>query len=368
MAVFVPLLVLGAVGLNRWLETEVNRRKNKQYISPRANRTNTLGGKPATGLEDRSRFGGKTGNVFAYPIDIDVDQDHIQIAQYKYKRPGTGAGAQEGAHNRANASAPGASTKGMKYEGTIVLPMPKVSDSNAANWGKSEMDVMELMKLQAAGVGLGMGQRGLDERQEQSMLGSGSGEGLAGSQFGRRSSNPTRGQKGEYFYQNLPLPFMAKRVEEAIGGNVTDDIALGRTRGQIMNPNAELLFQGTNLREFGFKWQMVARSQREGQMIRQIIRKFKIGAAPKFNNTALMEFPDIWHIKYMKGRNELMTANRFEQLALTSIQVDYAPDGTWTAYDDSQPVSVRLTVDFKELRPIWRSHHEKFSPEMSVGY
>ena len=28
-----------------------------------------------------------------------------------------------------------------------------------------------------------------------------------------------------------------------------------------------------------------------------------------------MEFPDIFHIKYMKGRNELMTANRFEQLA-----------------------------------------------------
>ena len=366
MAAFVPLLVLGAVGLNRWLESEVNRKKNKQYVSPRGNRKNIIGGKRATGLEDRSRFGGRTGNVFAYPIDIDVDQDHIQIAQYKYKRPGTGSGAREAAWNRANASAPGASTKGMKYEGTIVLPMPKVSDSNAANWGKSEMDVMELMKLQAAGVGLGAGQRGLDERQEKSMMNSGSGEGLAGSQFGRGQA--TRGQKGEYFYQNLPLPFMAKRVQEAIGGNVTDDVALGRTRGQIMNPNAELLFQGTNLREFSFKWQLVARSQREGDMIRRIIRKFKIGAAPKFNNTALMEFPDIWHIKYMKGRNELMTANRFEQLALTSMTCDYAPDGTWTTYDDSQPISIRMNLEFKELRPIWRTHHEKFAPEGSVGY
>ena len=366
MAVFLPLLMLGAAGLAKWHNSEKMRKRNNQYISPRGNRTNTLGGKPATGLENRQRFGGTTGNVFSYPVDIDVDQDHIQISQYKYKRPGTGAGAQEGSHNRANASAPGASTKGMKYEGTIVLPMPKVSDSNAANWGKSEMDVMELMKLQAAGVGLGMGQRGLDERQERSMLGSGSGEGLAGSPYGRGQA--TRGQKGEYFYQNLPLPFMAKRVEEAIGGNVTDDVALGRTRGQIMNPNVELLFQGQALREFGFKWQLVARSSREGDMIRRIIRKFKIGAAPKFNNTALMEFPDIWHIKYMKGRNELMTANRFEQLALTSISVDYAPDGTWTAYDDSQPIAIRMELNFKELRPIWRSHHEKFSPEMSVGY
>ena len=366
MAVFVPLLVLGTAGLAKWMNSEVQRKRNKQYISPKANRTNTLGGNPATGLENRQRFGGTTGNVFSYPVDIDVNQDHIQISQYKYKRPGTGSGAREGSHQRANASAPGASTKGMKYEGTIVLPMPKVSDSNAANWGKSEMDAMELMKLQAAGIGLGMGQRGLDERQEQSMLGSGSGEGFAGSRVG--GGQATRGQKGEYFWQNLPLPFLAKKTEEAIGGNVKADDALGRTRGQIMNPNAELLFQGTSLREFGFKWQMVARSSREGQMIRQIIRKFKIGAAPKFNNTALMEFPDIWHIKYMKGKNELMTANRFEQLALTSISVDYAPDGNWTAYDDSQPVSIRMELNFKELRPIWRTHHEKFAPAMSVGY
>ncbi len=366
MAVFLPLLALGTAGLASWFNSEVQRQRNKQYISPRANRTNTLGGRPATGLESRSRFGGKTGNVFAYPVDIDVDQDHVQISQYKYKRPGTGAGAREGAHQRANASAPGASTAGMKFEGTIVLPMPKVSDANAAEWGKSEMDAMELMKMQAAGIGLGMGQRGLDERQERSMMNSGSGDPFTGGILG--GGRATRGQKGEYFWQNLPLPFLAKKTADAIGGNVEPDDALGRARGQIMNPNAELLFQGTALREFGFKWQMVARSQREGQMIRQIIRKFKIGAAPKFNNTALMEFPDIFHIKYMKGRKELVTANRFEQLALTSMQVDYAPDGTWTTYDDSQPIAIRMELNFKELRPIWRTHHEKFSPEMSVGY
>ena len=83
MAVFVPLLALGAAGLLRTFQSEVNRLKNKQYVSPRGNRTNTLGGRPATGLENRRRFGGKTGNVFSYPVDIDVDQDHVQISQIK---------------------------------------------------------------------------------------------------------------------------------------------------------------------------------------------------------------------------------------------------------------------------------------------
>ena len=36
---------------------ENNKKKNKQYISPRANVTNTLGGNRARGLENRMRFG-----------------------------------------------------------------------------------------------------------------------------------------------------------------------------------------------------------------------------------------------------------------------------------------------------------------------
>ena len=60
----------------------------------------------------------------------------------------------------------------MKFEGTIVLPMPKVSDANSAEWGKSQVDGSELRRLQMEGIGLGMGQRGLDERQERSMMNS----------------------------------------------------------------------------------------------------------------------------------------------------------------------------------------------------
>jgi len=363
MAFWSNALLFGApVAIAQHYKREHNKKKNNQYISPRANVTNTLGGNRAKGLENRMRFGGSKP-VFAYPIDIDVDQDHIQISQYKYRRPGTGAGAKDAAWDRMNASAPGAATAGMQFEGSVVLPMPKVSDANSAEWGKSQVDGSELRRLQMEGVGLGAGQRGLDDRQREAATESGANAG----QF----SGPGRGGKGmggEFYFQNQLTVGRARKVADDLGGTVKDDQVIGRARGQIMNPNAELLFEGPTLREFGFKWQLVARSQREGQMIRQIIRKFKIGAAPKFNNTSLMEFPDIFHIKYMKGRNELMTANRFEQLALTSMLCDYAPDGTWTTYDDSQPISIRMELNFKELRPIWRKHHEDFAPSMSVGY
>ena len=43
---------------------------------------------------------------------------------------------------------------------------------------------------------------------------------------------------------------------------ITDEV-LARTTGKILNPNAELLFQGACLRDFGFKFLMIARSEKD---------------------------------------------------------------------------------------------------------
>ena len=137
--------------------------------------------------------------------------------------------------------------------------------------------------------------------------------------------------------------------------------------GKIMNPNAELLFQGPVLREFGFKWLMVARSSREGDMIRKIIRKFKAGSAPVYSNTAMLETPSIWGLRYMRGKTQLRTANLFGQMALTQMSVDYAPQGYWNAYGDSQTIAIRLAVTFKELKAIYKEDQTNSDPA-SVGY
>ena len=66
---------------------------------------------------------------------------------------------------------------------------------------------------------------------------------------------------------------------------------------------------------------------------------------------------------------QLNTVNRFSPggLALRTIAVDYAPNGYWSAYQDSQPVAVKMSLNFAELRPIYKSDHERL-PENSVGY
>ena len=157
-----------------------------------------------------------------------------------------------------------------------------------------------------------------------------------------------------------------------LGANIDVDTFLARTGGRVLNPNAEMLFQGPVIRDFSFSFLMIARNKREGDEIRRIIRFLKLGLAPKFRNTTYLKNPDKFRLQYKSGKGEndvLDTVNRFNPggLALTTMAVDYAPNGYWSAYQDSHPVAVKMSLNFAELRPIYKSDHERL-PEDSVGY
>ena len=82
--------------------------------------------------------------------------------------------------------------------------------------------------------------------------------------------------------------------------------------------------------------------------------------------------PDIFMLQYKSGggQNDVLdTVNRFNPggLALTTMAVDYAPNGYWSAYRDSQPVAVKMDLSFTELRPIYEQDQLE-TPSNSVGY
>ena len=312
--------------------------------------------------------------TLAYPYDLDRNQDHLKIVQYEYQRPAT---------NATYASSPNASVrKGQpfgEYGGSVLLPMPKVSDSNGAEWGKSDLNVFGL------GVA-GLGGSVLKDIQEDRALGS--------TLFGDLTSKIGIGGKGAFededqeadrLRQNLlagvpadrfkpkdtalaGLAIATQELSKLAGVDISADEFLARSTGRILNPNAELLFQGPVLRDFGFKFLMIARSQREAEVIRKIIKFFKAGAAPVYDGgAALLSTPNVFQLEYKAGDTLLNTVNRFNEMALRTITVDYAPDGFWSAYQDSHPVAVVMSLQFSELRPIYREDHKK-TGDSSVGY
>ena len=327
----------------------------------------------ATGFENQSQ-------LYAYPFDIDLEQDHLKITRYEYLRSSINASkppSLEGINEDGKAAqfsnvsgvreVEGGSVLGA-LKGSVILPMPKVTDVNAADWGKSELNAQGMAAAGLASKLIGQPGETPDERERRLQAF----EDLRSQRGGEEGGSVRRKTTGAIYNQ-----IVAKTAGLLLGTDLNADTVLARQGGTVLNPNAEMLFQGPALRDFTFKYRMIARNQDEGQMIRNIIRFLKLGMAPKFRSSTYLKSPDVFSLQYKRGRGApsnseegiLDTVNRFSPggLALTSINTDYAPNSYWSAYSDSQPVEITMDLNFVELRPIYYND-QVLTPTNSVGF
>ena len=309
--------------------------------------------------------------IMQYPFDLNPNQDHLKISRFNYVRPNLNMSKSARRTNvleRGSATqtveaetVAGDSVVGSDFKSVILLPMPKVTDVNGVEWGKSELNSSGLTALNITnaltfgGRLAGKGEN-VDEKAVRESIAS------------RRESNSLSEGAAALYTGTI-----AKLAGTLTGSDLDADTFLARSGGKVLNPNAEMLFQGPVIRDFGFSFVMIARNQEEGKMIRSIIRELKLGMAPKFRSTTFLENPDVFTLEYKNGPGDgdlLNTVNRFSPggLALTTMRVDYAPDGYWAAYRDSQPVAVKMDLDFTELRPIYQGDQLKIKGDDHVGY
>jgi hypothetical protein len=365
---------------------------------------------PASAYASYKR-GQKTGNtdLFTYPLDIDPKQDHLKISKYKYAR-----NEDSGVESSVQGSRPtnvdyqnvnltkgdrlgnvfrkeedrvkpvrlqkvveGDSMLGNQLEGSVMLPMPKVVDTNGCEWGESEVNIFGLAALGAFEVGKNLVENriGANKFLETDAL-----QGVSKKDLLAVEKITARGSVGKDMIKNfkqggsaLLNAAAAEATARVTGQSISQDQILARTSGRVLNPNAELLFQGPVLRDFNFDFLMIARSEKEGKEIRKIIRWFKQGMAPKFNSATFLETPNVFTLEYKNGTRPgdvLKTVNRFSPggLALRTIAVDYAPSGYWSAYQDSQPVAIKMSLNFAELRPIYEQDQAQNGLVDTVGY
>ena len=324
----------------------------------------------------RSNTTGKS--LYAYPFDIDPSQDHLKIQKWDYVRPNINQSKPNQGPANQDANVAGDSVKGSKPQGTVLLPMPKVVDVNGADWGENKITAFGLGALGASeGIGklinLTPGLTNEEREKQTEALNRLKGAGQFGSGFGSKEERENFRKALASATSVSVTSGIAGLAGNALGTQISPDTFLARTGGAVLNPNAEMLFQGPVIRDFNFSFLMIARSEKEGSEIRKIIKWFKKGMAPKFRNTTLIKSPDIFTLEYRNAGGLLKTVNRFNPggLALTTVNVDYAPSGYWSAYRDSQPVSVKMDLNFTELRPIYQKDQEDddvFRGFDSVGF
>ena len=394
--------------LKAYFDKEKSKLDNEQFVDPSERLPSLAFSNPrSTGKSYRGgRKGvGGTGSgkeVLAYPLDIDPKQDHMKIRRYNYLRAQANSSKPQRnvTINDQTVNVAGDSVVGSELMGSILLPMPKATDVNGVEWGKSELTSTGLAAMKLA--------QGLDRRTGSALGGAVAGSvlpnpitptigaisgamvdasGITGTMSGIsaeeiRKQNAAREalQTSDYTTAKEMIATGGGVFTQAISGmsgfllgtELDTDTFLARTGGRVLNPNAEMLFQGPVIRDFTFSFIMIARSEREGKEIRNIIRFLKMGMAPKFQNQTFIANPDVFLLDYKNGlgkKNILDTVNRFSPggLALTTMNVDYAPNGYWSAYEDSQPVAIKMDLNFTELRPLYQGD-QLGTPEDSVGY
>jgi len=122
--------------------------------------------------------------------------------------------------------------------------------------------------------------------------------------------------------------------------------------GWAVNPQMEVLFTSMDFRTFQFDFTFTPKSPEEANTVRDIIRLFRYHAAPQIDSSGTGRYfivPSIFNIeyRYLEQRNENL--HKFAPCALTTVQVDYAPEVGWVAHNDGMPVKTRMTLQFKEM-------------------
>ena len=282
--------------------------------------------------------------TFRYPLkNIDSSDDYLLIESYDYIPPKLSFSETSFAQKSSDDVGYGSKSS----RGTVILPIPEnIQDSNSASWGEGKMG-----PLQTATMGF----------TSEVIKGEGITDGISAIKnlFNKlgAASQTAGGQKALQ-------TFFASEASRSLIGTGDFSQSFSRSTGNVFNSNTELLFNGVSLRPgFSFSFDMVPRSRKESDQIKDIIRFFKSesaaqkGAASGDAAGLFLKSPSVFRLRYMSGGRSHPFLNQFKICALNAMSVNYTASGTYATYSDATPVHMQMTLTFQELTPIYREDY-----------
>ena len=317
-----------------------------------------------------------------YPSDLIINDqtDYIRFQFFEYKPPFHTADTdnasdilKEDVKRRGYYGMANEGNIGKKLDDDILMYMPQdVSTSMSTSWGGKEITNTAALAL-----------RGYANLT--------TGGDIAGAIKAVGSGVPG-------FAKGLPSSVAAGLVNMGLNAtgvqtNLGINDILGGTAGVITNPNTEMLFGGPSIRNIGFKFKMAARSEREAKNMLTICRRFQYHASAKFGGKSpivagvvkglsnfgnatkdkkektkiskeeiksfadsnnFISVPDLCLFKYMTGNNVNTYLNQYKACALTNVDVNFTPDGSYSTLVGGYPSAVELTVGLVETKIIYQ--------------
>ena len=238
----------------------------------------------------------------------------------------------------------------------VYLPMIPAGETSSTGWGEDRMNAIQKEFGKAA-------HNAIDKAFSNGKTDEGGNlidwaKNFGGSLFGAANKLTGRG------VNQFITAFFAG---QAVGANI-----LGRS-GVAINPNLELLFSGPSLRSFSYNFRFTPREPAEAREIRDIIKVFKKGMAPRrTQGNVFLNVPYVWQLEYIRGDRGSTAGsgtqhpylNKIKPCALKSFNVNYMPDGSYMTYAGSNVdrggsmTSYQVSMEFGELEPIYNQDIE----------
>lgn len=166
-----------------------------------------------------------------------------------------------------------------------------------------------------------------------------------------------------------PDPFTRETVSSAVGGALSKLGVVGedfarvalQSSGYAQNPQIEVLFETTDVRQFEFTFNFLPRNKAEADEVNQIIRMFRFHSAPEIPSEFGGRFfvpPSEFDIEYMfrdgnGNESQNQSLHKFSTCVLESISVNYVgASGQFSTFKDGTPVNIEMVLRFKELEVI----------------
>lgn len=156
----------------------------------------------------------------------------------------------------------------------------------------------------------------------------------------------------------------------ALTGGVTNEMlppervtsAIQQLFGTAPNPNPAVMFQGPNLRRFGFNWLLQPRNKTESDKISRIVKKLKASALPRnivADSAALLKYPHLCQLNFFPWDTQYAGNDwgwgdksiiKIKKCFMTNVDVDYTPGNLPAFYEGTHaPAVARLSIEFQEI-------------------
>ena len=271
-----------------------------------------------------------------YPKTYNDDQDFMKftLLEYKAKKVGSGTGGTGFGFGSRTRVGPRGEAGDRTILGSVALPIPGgIRDENGAVWGGKSMNELEIQGSELARA-------------------------LTG------ASGEDAGNVAEKIVDRLGVNDGEAKtaLQEAFAANaVGAQGLLARTRGAILNPNLELLFERPTLRPFSFTFDFAPRSKEEADEVIRIIRFFKQGSAPiRSESNLFLLAPHTFQVHYILGGDataEHPFIGKMKECAVTKVQVDYTPQQNYSTLKGGYMTSYKLTLQMTELEPVFNDDY-----------